>query len=199
VPHTRRMIRVMPRSGLTRTAIVVTVLLGLQFSLRVPMSARQKGDSSSEQGPQKTNPQQPQGPSIEYKNAQYGFCFSLPKSWKGYSIVTDRWKGNPISDAPQGDEASPTGPIISIRHPQWTSADPRQDIPIMVFTIARWNALEKDKFSVSAAPIGPGELGRNRKYVFALPPRFDWAFPTGYEEVEQIVASKSLHTECKGR
>jgi hypothetical protein len=86
-----------------------------------------------------------------------------------------------------------------IRHPQWTSADPRQDIPIMVFTIAQWNALDKDKFFVSAAPVGPGELGRNHAYVFGLPPRFDWAFPTGYEEVERILTGKPLHTTCKAR
>jgi len=113
--------------------------------------------------------------------------------------VTDQWSGYHNTGGPNGDETITTGPIISIRHPQWTSADPRQDIPIMVFTVAQWKALEKDKFSVSAAPIKPGELGRNRKYVFALPPRFDYAFPTGYEEVEQIAAGNSLHTECKGR
>ncbi len=192
------MIPVMRRSGLTRTVIVVTALLGLQLSLPAPISAQQKGDSSAEQRPQKTNPQQPQGPSVEYKNAQYGFCFSLPKSWKGYSIVTDQWKGLD-QNGPHGAETVTTGPMISIRHPQWTSADPRQDIPIMVFTIAQWNALDKDEFIVSAAPIGPGELGRNRKYVFALPPRFDYAFPTGFEEVEQIVASKPLHPDCKRR
>ena len=69
----------------------------------------------------------------------------------------------------------------------------------MVFTIAQWNALDQDKFHVSAAPIGPGELGRNRTYVFALPPRFDYAFPTGYEEVEEILKSKPLQTTCRSR
>ena len=113
--------------------------------------------------------------------------------------MVDRWKGFHNYGGPQGDETTTTGPMISIRHPQWRSADPRQDIPIMVFTIAQWKALEKDRFIVSAAPIGPGELGRNRRYIFALPARFDYAFPTGYEEVEQILTGKPLHTECKAR
>lgn len=114
--------------------------------------------------------------------------------------MTDQWSGYHNTGGPNGDETITTGPIISIRHPQWTSADPRQDIPIMVFTVAQWKALEKDKFSVSAAPIKPGELGRNRKYVFALPPRFDYAFPTGYEEVEQIgweLASHGMQGEVR--
>jgi hypothetical protein len=112
--------------------------------------------------------------------------------------LTDQWKGYD-NNGPHGEETVATGPMISIRHPQWTSADPRQDIPIMVFTISQWNALLKDKFIVSAAPIGPGELGRNRTYVFGLPPRFDYAFPTGYEEVEQIIQNKSLNATCKAR
>jgi hypothetical protein len=195
---TQRMIRVMRRSDPNRTQIVVTIALALQLSLGATLRAQQNGDSSSQQAARQAS-SQPRSASIEYKNAQYSFCFSLPKSWKGYSIVTDRWKGTAINEAPHGEEASPTGPIISIRHPQWTSADPRQDIPIMVFTTAQWTAIEKEEFNVSASPIPPSELGRNRRYVFALPPRFDYAFPTGYEEVEQILTGKPLHTECKAR
>ena len=43
-----------------------------------------------------------------------------------------------------------------------------------------------------AAPINPSELGRNKRYVFALPPRYNFAFPTGYEEVEEILEGKPL-------
>jgi len=33
-------------------------------------------------------------------NTQYGFSFSLPDSWEGYSLITSEWEGNPIgSDA----------------------------------------------------------------------------------------------------
>jgi hypothetical protein len=68
----------------------------------------------------------------------------------------------------------------------------RQDIPIMVFTLRQWSALKAQKFYVSAAPIAPSELGRNSQYLFALPPRYNYAFPTGWQEVEKILEGKPL-------
>ncbi|MDP1086626.1 hypothetical protein Q6245_30140, partial [Klebsiella pneumoniae] len=68
-------------------------------------------------------------------------------------------------------------PMISIRHPDWTSQNPRQDIPIMIFTLAQWNMLQQDEFHIGAAPINPSELGRNTSYVFARPARYNYAFP----------------------
>lgn len=129
--------------------------------------------------------------SIVYKNTQYGFNFPLPESWKNYEIVTGKWEGLSINDS-AGEKVVETGPMISIRHPLWTSANPRQDIPIMVFTLAQWNSLQKEEFHIGAAPIGPSELGRNNKYVFALPARYNFAFPTGFEEVEDILKGKPL-------
>lgn len=129
---------------------------------------------------------------IVYDNTQYGFTFSLPESWKGYTIVTGKWEGLALDD-PHGQKTVEEGPIISIRHPQWTSQHPRQDIPIMIFTHPQWNALQQEKFHIGAAPIGPRELGRNSSYVFALPARYNYAFPTGFEEVENILNSNSLH------
>ena len=126
-----------------------------------------------------------------YKNTQYGFNFSLPKTWKGYTIITDKWDGLSVSDL-QSSKTVESGPIINIRHPEWTSQNKRQDIPIMIFTIKQWDALLKDEFHIGAAPIGPKELGRNSKYVFALPARYNFAFPTGYQEVENILNSNSL-------
>jgi len=102
--------------------------------------------------------------------------------------VTDQWEGTAIGAA----KIAATGPLLSIRHPKWTSQNPRQDIPIMVFTLAQWNSLQQDKFHIGAAPINPSELGRNNKYVFALPARYNFAYPTGYEEVEQILNGKPL-------
>lgn len=124
---------------------------------------------------------------VVVENKQYGFNFPLPASWKGYSIVTDKWKG--VASA-NGQEQ--TGPLLSIRHPEWTKENPRQDIPILIFTLDQWDALQKDKFHIGAAPIGPSELGRNSRYVFALPARYNFAFPTGYEEVEAVLANKPL-------
>jgi len=126
--------------------------------------------------------------SIVYRNTQYGFTFTLPNSWKGYTIVAANWEGR--ADGEPG--TAETGPLLLIRHPEWTSENPRQDIPIMVLTVEQWNSLQDEKFHIGAAPIGPGELGRNHKYVFALPARYNFAFPTGYEEVETILSNKPL-------
>jgi len=126
-----------------------------------------------------------------YTNKEYGFQFSLPKSWAGYSIVPDTWKG--YAPGTSDGTVAEQGPLISIRHPRWTAEIPRQDIPIMVFTIQQWNLLQQDKFHIGAAPIGPRELGRNAQYVFALPARYNYAFPAGYEEVETILANNPLH------
>lgn len=125
---------------------------------------------------------------IIYKNTLYGFNFSLPQSWAGYTIVKDQWEGLDV----RSGKVVERGPIIKIRHPLWTKEKPRQDIPIMIFTLAQWNSLQKGNFHIGAAPIGPKELGRNSKYVFALPARYNFAFLPGYEEVEQILNSNAL-------
>ena len=80
---------------------------------------------------------------VMYKNTQYGFNFSLPISWEGYNIILSNWEG--FITSPQGNVTVEQGPIISIRHPKWTSANPRQDIPIMVFTLVQWDALQQGK------------------------------------------------------
>ena len=132
---------------------------------------------------------------VVYKNTEYGFDFSLPDSWKGYSVIEDKWEGQ-ILDA-QGTLESATkleGPKITIRHPLWTQEAPRQDIPIMIFTLPQWDLIQQEKLSVSAAPIGPMELGSNANYVFALPARYNFAFLTGFEEVQKIIEDKSLST-----
>ncbi|AGL01885.1 hypothetical protein [Desulfoscipio gibsoniae] len=134
--------------------------------------------------------------SIAYRNTQYGFSFSLPESWKGYSIVTDKWEGS-APESPQGVKTVETGPMISIRHPQWTTQNQRQDIPIMIFTLTQWNSLQQGKFHIGAAPMGPNELGRNTRHVFALPARYNYAFPTGFKEVENILESNPLQTNDK--
>jgi len=128
----------------------------------------------------------------EYLNNDYKFVFSLPDSWKGYSIVMDKWEGYSNSDS-QGQILTEQGPQIFIRHPQWTAEVPRQDIPIMVFMLSQWNDLQRDKFHIGAAPIGPSELGRNSKYVFALPARYNYAFQAGFEEVDNILKTIPLH------
>ncbi|MPM64985.1 hypothetical protein SDC9_111877 [bioreactor metagenome] len=128
--------------------------------------------------------------SVVYQNEEYGFDFTLPESWKGYTVVTDKWDGT-ASDS-QGEKTVATGPELLLRHPSWKTEKPRQDIPIMVFTLDEWDKLQKDEFHIGAAPIGPSELGRNSKYVFALPARYNFAFLEGYEEVETILSGGPL-------
>ena len=128
--------------------------------------------------------------SLVYLNKQYGFRFDLPASWKGYSILPGEWSGNVSGSNTSEPER---GPRITIRHPFWTEAAPRQDIPIMIFTLHQWNQVQQENLIVSAAPIGPMELGRSSRYVFALPARYNYAFPTGFEEVGRLIKSKPLH------
>ncbi len=138
------------------------------------------------------NPKEPTNQPVIYKNAEYGFSFALPDSWRNYSIVNSKWEGDAVG--PNGNVPVEYGPIISIRHPQWTPQNPRQDIPIMVFTPAQWTALSRDEFHIGAAPIGPTKLGSNSDYVFALPARYNFAFPTGFEEVEKILETNPLQS-----
>ncbi len=130
--------------------------------------------------------------SIVYENTRFGFSFTLPGSWQGYKIEVANWQG--FGTGPDGGAIVQTGPLVLIHHPAWTPQNPRQDIPIMVFTVAQWNAVNSGDFLVSAAPVPPTELGRNTTYVFALPPRYDYAELPGFQEVEAIVAGNPLHT-----
>ncbi len=129
---------------------------------------------------------------VVYENAQYGFSFSLPISWKGYLVIEDKWLGDAINAQGEVELGTVSGPKISIRHPLWTEKNPRQDIPVMVFTIKQWTDLQNDVFHVGAAPINPSELGRNNNYIFGLPARYNFAYQTGFEEVDKIVQGKSF-------
>jgi hypothetical protein len=130
---------------------------------------------------------------VEYRNEAYGFSVALPETWRGYSATVDTWTGYAAGDQ-LGDVAFTGGPVVSIHNPKWTTSTMYQDIPVMVFTFGQWNLLQEEKFHIGAVPIGPSELGRNSKYVFALPARYNYAFPPGYEEVEQILETKPLTT-----
>ena len=131
---------------------------------------------------------------VIYTNDSYGFKFELPESWKGYTVIAGKWQGNRLDgqDA-AGKPKSEGGPLLTIRHPRWTEARPYQDIPIMVFTLEQWKLIDQEQLAVSAAPIGPSELGRNGKYVFALPARYNFGDAEGIEEVNDIMAEHPLH------
>jgi hypothetical protein len=163
--------------------MVLTIILCGANKTSLAQKSGNSGNSSSGAAVSNTN--------VVYKNAQYGFLFPLPESWKGYTIVTDKWEGLTQGDS-QGEKTVATGPIIYIRHPQWTSQNPRQDIPIMIFTLTQWNSLQHGEFHIGAAPVEPTELSRNSKYVFALPARYNYAVLSGYEEVGKILAGNPL-------
>ena len=127
---------------------------------------------------------------LEYRDIELGFSFSLPAGWEGFSVRTSQWEG--LKSADQGDQIVEQGPIISIFHPASTAQQPRQEIPIMVFTIPQWDRMQSGEWHVGAAPISPLELGRNSRYVFALPARYNYAFLDGWEEVEQILGENPL-------
>ncbi|MDR3519492.1 MAG: hypothetical protein P4L63_01220 [Candidatus Pacebacteria bacterium] len=136
-----------------------------------------------------TNPNSPVDTSIIYNNTIYGFTFSLPSDWKGYSIMKNTWNGQPQNN----NTSAQTGPELLIRNPNWTATTHYEDIPIMVFTISQWNSYVAGNFATSAAPFPAAELGRNNIYVFAIPPRWDYDYSQGFQEADTIVTSKPLH------
>lgn len=125
---------------------------------------------------------------VIYTNKRYGFSFYLPKSWKGYSVHSDRWTGSSVSD----ESREVHGPFILISHPLSTEENPREDIPIMVFTRVQWRDVSDSNLIVSAAPFPPSEIGRNEKYVFATPPRYLNDALDGWEEVGRIIGGHPL-------
>ncbi|MEO8065330.1 MAG: carboxypeptidase-like regulatory domain-containing protein [Candidatus Doudnabacteria bacterium] len=118
-----------------------------------------------------------------YKNDQYGFSIALPNSWKGFMVQSSQWEGRSVASGKILDH----GPLITLRHPLWTAADPREDMPVMVFTPSQWTLVQQEKMSLGAAPIAPGILAQNSQYIIALPARYNYDFKTGWEEVDQLV------------
>jgi hypothetical protein len=126
--------------------------------------------------------------SITYTNTEYGFNFTLPAQWQGYSIVTNTWSGNALTNT-----VASSGPKLSIRNPKWTAAAAYEDLPILIFTISQWNSYRAGNFSIGAAPIQASELTRNNRYVFALPARWDFDYSLGYKEAQDIMAGNPVH------
>jgi hypothetical protein len=129
---------------------------------------------------------------VTYLNSKYGFCFSLPTSWKGYTVVPGQWRGLILSS---GHVVN--GPQLVLRNPQWTQEKPYQDIPIMVFTPAQWKQVDDVEMSVSAAPIGPSKLGQTSRYVFALPPRWiGFTDAAGTQDLQSWMQQNRLRAPC---
>src|SRR6185295_12733421 len=143
---------------------------------------------------QESNPPPSVENSVSYSNDTYGFKVSLPQNWKEYTVIAGTWKGDSVSQTGQVQQGVVQGPMISIRNPLWTNQTPYQDIPVMIFTQTQWSNLQQDKFHIGAAPINPSQLGMNNAYVFALPARYNYAYPAGWQEVDQILQGKPLQT-----
>jgi hypothetical protein len=164
------------------------------FAILALLIATTCGAQSAHEATKKPRPAK----SIVYTNKQYGFKFTLPKSWKGYRIIVSGWCATVWEPTSSEEPALRStrierGPKIAIRNPHWSEANPYQDIPIMVFTLSQWDLIEKGELVVSTAPFGPGELGRNSRYVFALPPRYNVAEAIGIPEVQDIMSNDPLH------
>ena len=153
--------------------LVLIIVLGLIVSLFYPKSKT----TSPINTPGQTDT------TLTYTNTDYGFTFSLPNNWKGYSVVKNTWKGSPLNNKIANEE----GPKLLIRNPNWTSTTPYEDIPIMIFTLEQWGSYTAENFNVSAAPIPASEIARNNLYVFALPPRWDFDYSKGFEDAENIM------------
>lgn len=125
----------------------------------------------------------PVASSSAYTNDQYGFSIALPDSWKGYTVLNSQWEGRDVASGAVTEH----GPLITLRHPLWTAAAPREDMPVMVFTPAQWALVKNQTMSLGAAPIPPSMLGQNSKYILALPARYNFDNKTGFEEVDQLV------------
>lgn len=121
----------------------------------------------------------PESGKLVYENSQYGFTLQLAADWEGYAVSTSSVE---------------YGAKVLLRHPKWTEASHYEDIPVLIYPIAKWQEWEKNHFEgyPTAAPIGPTERGRNNMYVFATAPRYNYDFSTGWEEAEDII--KTLKT-----
>jgi len=130
---------------------------------------------------------------VVYNNSDYGVEVALPETWEGYKIIQDNWEGYMLNDSGEQVLSNTfTGPIIVIRHPDWTEEMPRQDIPVMVFTKDQWNDLIHDVFDVGQASMAPKALSENQNYVFALSAQYNDEYLTGFEEVLSIVENGAI-------
>jgi len=167
-----------------------SILLGFAMCLAQHSTAAGPQQQASQSSEAKSGGAQ----SVVYTNKTYGFRFALPAVWKGYSIIVEGWDGERYSkDGDRESGPNETGPQIVIRDPRWTRENPREDIPIMIFTRSQWKRVEEERLVVSAAPVGPDDLGRNSRYVFALPPRYNYDDLPGADEVQEIINHHPLH------
>ncbi|HWD92553.1 MAG TPA: hypothetical protein VG938_09400 [Verrucomicrobiae bacterium] len=129
----------------------------------------------------------PAGLPLRYHDSQYDLTFSLPASWKGYSILKQQWTGEAYSPEKDTDVVRGRGPIIIFRNPQWKTNDRYQDIPIYIFTRQQWDDSHLRYDAVGAGGIIL-ELWHDDKYVFGMHSRYNTDDSVkGWKEAEEIV------------
>ncbi len=132
---------------------------------------------------------QPSGLPLRYHDAQYGLAVALPAGWRGYSVSVQQLEDERYS--PVEDKQIIVGhtPMITLRHPQWRAGAPYQEIPILAFTRAQWDALHRGELWPSAFAGGTmDELWHNENFVFAMSSRYNAADEVrGWKEVGEII------------
>ena len=122
---------------------------------------------------------------ITYVNREFGFRFTLPRSWRGYTACIE--KHELAGDEAKAHGVSASFRILRISHFLGNAQYPREDIPILIFTPRQWKLVRDQIIPFGAAPFPPYELDHNARYVFALPARFD------LEEVVRVIHDKPPH------
>ena len=132
---------------------------------------------------------QPPGMPLRYHDGRYGFTFFLPASWRGYSASVQQLKDERYSTAEDKQITCGYTPMITLRHSQWRTDAPYQDIPILVFTLAQWDALHRGELWPSLFAGGAmDELWHDHEFVFAMSSRYNGADDVrGWKEVAEIV------------
>ena len=162
------------------------------LSILLACTALAPAGANAQAAPAQSHESAPAPATTVYRNTQYGFCFVLPASWKGFTIVTEQWQGGVFSTG-----QTIHGPRLLIRNPQWAEDDPYQDIPIMVFTPAQWRHVEEDDMSLNPKGISPAKLGQNGRYVFALQPLWvGYVEVNGWQEMESWMSQNRLQAPC---
>jgi len=129
----------------------------------------------------------PSNASLHYRDPGYGFTFSLPASWQGYSVLAEQWEGQTYSAAVDSLVVAEHGPMIVLRHPQWQAGDPYQDIPILIFAREQWAAYRQGGFEIGAGGF-QFEIGHNLKFVFTMSTRYNADDSVqGWKEADEIV------------
>ena len=123
-----------------------------------------------------------------YRNNLFGFSIDLPESWSGYTVNQIKDDIYDISGKTTANNSViDSFQLIELHHPLESADNPREVMPIMIFTPTQWAHIQNEEWSVGAAPIPPSLLGQNSQWIMALPARYNYDFKPGWEEVDQLV------------